>query len=326
MNLKVGWKLLKQAAEEWDKDKCPRLGAAISYYTLFSLAPTLVIAIAIAGFFFGPDAARGQIVNQLQDLVGVDGAKAIQAMLENAWKESDGLFATIVAVIVLLVGATGAFIELQDSLNSVWEVTPKPGRGIKGMLMNRLISFGVVIGVGFLLLVSLVVSAALAALSTYMSSWLPGIDWLWQIVNIIISFAVVTGLFAMIYKLLPDVELGWRDVGIAAAVTSILFAIGKFLIGLYLGNSTIGSSYGAAGSVVVLLVWIYYSAQIMLFGAELTEAYVKHKGRYIRPSSHAMALPGSYCHPDEQKKIAEDAVKSVNEAKGQEKVEEKMDA
>jgi membrane protein len=302
------WKLLKEAAKEWDKDKCPRLGAALSYYTFFSFAPVLVIAIAIAGFFFGAEAAQGQVVNQLRGLIGTDGAVAVQLLLENAWKNSDGgVVATIIAFVVLLVGATGAFIELQDSLNTVWQVTPKPGRGIKGFVKDRLTSFGVVVGVGFLLLVSLVISAALTALNTYLSSWISGVDWLWSIVDVIVSFFVVMLLFAMVYKILPDVELEWRDVWIGAAFTSLLFSIGKYLIGLYIGNSSIASSYGAAGSLVVLLVWVYYSAQIMLFGAELTEVYVKHKGRFIRPAPYAVALAGSYCDPQEQKRIIANA-------------------
>jgi membrane protein len=306
-------KLLKEAAKEWDKDKCPRLGAALSYYTFFSLAPILVIAIAIAGFFFGAEAARGQVVEQLRGLIGTDGAVSVQLLLENAWKDSNGgVIATIIAVVILLVGATGAFIELQDSLNTVWEVVPKPGRGIKGFLKDRLTSFGVVVGVGFLLLVSLVISAALAALNSYLSSWITGIDWVWSIVDVVISFVVVTLLFAMVYKILPDVELEWRDVWIASAFTSVLFSIGKYLIGLYIGNSSIASSYGAAGSLVAILVWVYYSAQIMLFGAELTEVYVKHKGRFIRPAPYAVALPGSYCAPQEEKRIVEETLKEAD--------------
>ncbi len=300
------WKLLKEAAKEWDKDKCPRLGAALSYYTFFSLAPILVIAIAIAGFFFGAEAARGQVVDQLRGLIGTDGSVAIQLLLENAWQHSEGgVFAAIIAFIVLIAGATGAFIELQDSLNTVWQVVPKPGRGIKGFLKNRLASFGVIVGVGFLLLVSLVVSAALSALNTYLSSRITGIDWVWSIVEIVISFGVVTVLFAMVYKILPDVELEWRDVWIASAFTSILFSIGKYLIGLYIGNSSIASSYGAAGSLVILLVWVYYSAQIMLFGAELTEVYVRHRGRFIRPAPYAVALPDSICAREEKNEIVE---------------------
>lgn len=300
------WKLLKKAAKEWRKDKCPRLGAALSYYTFFSFAPVLVIAIAIAGFFFGAEAARGEVVDQLRGLIGTDGAVAVQLLLENAWQDSnDGVIATVIASVVLFIGATGAFSELQDSLNTVWQVVPKPGRGIKGFLKDRLASFGVIVGVGFLLLVSLVVSAALSALNSYLASWVTGIDWFWSLVDIVISFLVVTLLFAMVYKILPDVELAWRDVWIAAAFTSVLFSIGKYIIGLYIGNSSIASSYGAAGSLVILLLWVYYSAQIMLYGAELTEVYVEHRGRVIRPAPYAVALPDSICARAERKEIAE---------------------
>jgi membrane protein len=208
MRVATVWKLLKEAAKEWDKDKCPRLGAALSYYTFFSFAPVLVIAIAIAGFFFGAEAARGQVVDQLRSLIGTDGAVAVQLIVENAWKESNGgVVATIIAFAIFLVGATGAFIELQDSLDTVWEVMLKPGRGLKGFLMTRLVSFGLIVGVGFLLLVSLVISAALAALNSYMSSWISGIDWVWQGVDIVVFFLFLFLLFSMVYNVLPEVKL-----------------------------------------------------------------------------------------------------------------------
>jgi membrane protein len=310
---KTIWELLKGAAVEWDKDKCPRLGAALSYYTLFSLAPVLVIAIAIAGMIFGDEAARGQIVGQIQGLVGSEGAKAIQAMLENADKPGDSILATVAGFVMLMIGATGAFVELQDSLNTVWEVMPKPGRGIMGLIKDRLLSFGVVLGVGFLLLVSLVLSAGLTAVSSYLGDALPGSTALWQIVNLILSFAVVAVLFAMMFKILPDVELDWEDVWVGAVVTSFLFTVGKYLIGLYLGNSSIASSYGAAGSVVVLLVWVYYTSQILLFGAEFTQVYAERFGVKIAPSKHAMSISTAYCDRETAKTIAKNVVEDVKE-------------
>ncbi|MDB5033275.1 MAG: ribonuclease [Chlorobi bacterium] len=308
MKLKNLWEMIKSTAVEWDKDKCPRLGAALSYYTLFSLAPVLVIAIAIAGMLFGDEAARGQIVEQLRGLVGVEGAKAVQTMLENARHPSDSIIATIIGFVTLLVGATGAFVELQDSLNTIWDVMAKPGRGIMGLLKDRLLSFGIVIGVGFLLLVSLVLSAALTALGTYLGNSFAGSALIWQGVNQVISFGVITLLFAMIYKILPDVELDWKDVWIGACVTSVLFTIGKFLIGLYLGNSSIASTYGAAGSVVVLLVWVYYTSQILLFGAEFTQVYAERFGTRIKPSKNAVAVREASCDREAAEEIAEKAV------------------
>ncbi|MBA3660060.1 MAG: YihY/virulence factor BrkB family protein [Gemmatimonadales bacterium] len=265
--------LFKDALSGWWNDNVPRLGAALAYYTLFSLAPILIVAIAIAGFFFGREAVRGEIVGQIQDLVGFESAKAVQSMLEGASKPSQGALATVIGGLTFFIGATGAFLELQGALDAIWRVKPKEGAGLRELLVQRLVSFGLVIGVGFLLLVSLVISAALAALNKYMGALVPGLTELWLGLNVLVSLGVVTLLFAMVYKFLPDVELGWRDVWMGALVTAGLFTIGKSLIGLYLGTSSLASSYGAAGSVVVLLIWVYYSAQIVLLGAEFTRVY-----------------------------------------------------
>ncbi len=318
MNLTTVWALLKESASEWDKDKCPRLGAAISYYTLFSLAPILIIAIAIAGLIFGQEAARGQIVVQMQELVGLEGAQAVQTMLENAYQSSDSVWATVVAIVMLMVGATGVFIELQDSLNTVWEVVPKPGRGIKGIVQDRMLSFGVVLGVGFLLLVSLILSAGLTAVYKYVLVNMPGSAILWQTVNFVVSFAIITFLFAMIYKLLPDVKLEWKHVWIGGAVTAGLFTIGKFLIGLYIGNSSTASAYGAAGSVVVLLVWVYYSAQIFLFGAEFTQVYARrHCKTKVVPQDNAISLEGVARDKASAMEIAKKVLQEKEEANKQ---------
>lgn len=314
MTLKVLWELLKESAAEWDKDKCPRLGAAISYYTLFSLAPILIIAITIAGVIFGHEAAQGEIVAQIEGLVGRSGAEAVQTMVQNAYQSSDSTLATIIGVITLVIGATGVFVELQDSLNTAWEVIPKPGRGIMGILKDRLFSFGVVLGVGFLLLVSLILSAALTAINTYILANVTGTAFLWQALNFIVSFAVVTFLFAMIYRILPDVKLEWKHVWVGGVVTAILFAIGKLIIGLYLGNSSVASAYGAAGSVVVLLVWVYYSAQIFLFGAEFTQVYARRFGKKVEPCDNAISIEGVARDKTAAREIAKDAIAAKEEA------------
>jgi membrane protein len=280
--------VLRRAIAGWWDDNVPHLGAALSYYTLFSLAPILIVAIAIAGLAFGAEAVRGEIVSQIDELVGREGGAAVQAMLRGASKPSSGIPATVIGVITFFIGATGAFLELQTALNIIWRVKPKnQASWFRSLLMQRLISFAMVVGVGFLLLTSLLVSAALAALYRYMGDTYTGVAVVWQALNVLVSLGVITLLFAMIYKVLPDVELAWSDVWIGGLVTAGLFTIGKSLIGLYLGTSGVSSTYGAAGSVVVLLVWVYYSSQIVLLGAEFTREYVKQFGKRPRPSKFA---------------------------------------
>ncbi len=285
------WWVLKKAFGGWWNDNVPRLGASLAYYTLFALAPILVIAIAVAGFFFGAQAVRGEIVTQIQALVGIQGAQAVQSMLEGASKPSASILATVIGLVTAFLGATGAFIELQTALNAIWRVKPRPGVSVKVFLLQRLVSFGLVIGVGFLLLVSLLVSAALAALNRYLGGAFPGLTVLWEASNVLVSLGVVTLLFAMVYKVLPDVQLRWRDVWIGALVTAGFFSVGKQIIGLYLGTSSIASSYGAAGSVVVLLVWVYYSAQVVLLGAEFTRFYVERFRGKPPPEKYATKDP-----------------------------------
>lgn len=282
--------LLKETFSEWSKDKASRLSAALAYYTVFSLAPLLIIVIAIAGAVFGEEAARGEIVGQIQGLVGRDGAEFIETAIENANKPATGRFASIISIVVLLFGASGVFAELQDALNTVWEVQAKPERGLINVIRNRFLSFTMVLGVGFLLLVSLVASAALAATVNFFGHLLPGLDFLWQLANLIFSFVVTTVLFGLIYKTLPDVKIGWSDVWIGAAITSVLFSIGRYVLGQYLGNSSFGSTYGAAGSLVVVLAWVYYAAQILFFGAEFTQVYARKYGSQIVPDKNAVAL------------------------------------
>lgn len=283
------WILLRRALAGWWSDNVPRLGASLSYYTLFALAPVLLVAIAIAGLAFGQEAVRGEVVGQIRGLVGEAGARAVQAMLEGVSKERETWTATAVGLLTLFIGATGAFLELQTALNAIWRVKPREGGGnwVKELVVQRLVSFGLVLGVGFLLLVSLLVSAALAALHRYMGVTFPGLGALWQAANVLVSVGVITVLFAMIYRILPDVDLAWRDVWLGAVVTAGLFSIGKYAIGLYLGTSGIASTYGAAGSVIVLLVWVYYSAQIILLGAEFTRAWVELDRGRPRPMRHA---------------------------------------
>ncbi|WP_298909662.1 YihY/virulence factor BrkB family protein [uncultured Nostoc sp.] len=290
MNLQAIWKLLQETFKEWSEDKASRLAAALAYYTIFSIAPLLIIVIAIAGVVFGEDAARGQIVGQIQGLVGKDGAQFIQTAIQNANKPQTGAMASIISVVVLLVGATGLFTELQDSLNTIWEVKAKPGRGVNNMIRLRFLSFAMVIGIGFLLLVSLVISTGLAAVVAYFGNILPGIDFLWRIVNFVLSFSITTALFGLIFKVLPDVKITWNDVFIGSVITSFLFSIGRFLLGQYLGNGSFGSTYGAAGSLVVLLAWVNYAAQILFFGAEFTQVYAKRYGSGITPTKDAIPL------------------------------------
>lgn len=271
-----GWGLLKQAARDWQKDNAARLGAALSYYTLFSVAPLLIVAIGVAGLAFGREAAQGQIVAELHGLVGEAGARAVQDMVEASRKPQAGVLATVVGVLTLLLGATGAFAELKSALNVVWDV-PEQAGGLKSLLLGRLWSFAMVLAVGFLLTVSLVVSAAIAAADGFFQ-WMGIPPAAVQLTNAGVSFLIITVLFALIFRFLPDTHIEWRDVWAGAVFTSALFSAGKAVIGLYLGRSGLASTFGAAGSVVVLVVWVYYAAQIFFFGAEMTQAYARQHG------------------------------------------------
>jgi membrane protein len=279
--------LFKATFSDWSEDKASRLAAALAYYAAVSLAPLLVILMTIAGLALGEEAARGRISAQIGNLVGGQSAQAVEDIIAHANRPSTGLLASVVAIITLLVGASGVFAALQDGLNTIWEVEPKPGRGIAGMIKDRFLSLTMVLGVGFLLLVSLVLSAVLSALGEFVGGWLPFPPFVLQALNFIISFAVVTLLFALIYKFLPDVKIAWNDVWLGAAITALLFTIGKFLIGLYLGRGSVGSAYGAAGSLIVILIWVYYSAQILFFGAEFTQVYADRFGSRITPDKDA---------------------------------------
>jgi membrane protein len=277
--MKRALRLLKEAFSGWNDDNAQRLGASLSYYTLFSLAPVLVIAIGLAGLVFGQKAAQGQIQAQLAGLVGEQSAQALEGMVNNSRQAKTGIVASLVAFVTLVLGATGVFVELKSALNDIWKVQPPPGAsGIRGFIRTRLISLAMVMAVGFLLIVSLVASAALAAAQGVLAGWLPGWDKLVWVLNELTSVAVISALFALLFKYLPDAPIAWKDVWVGAAITSILFTIGKTLIGLYLGKSSVASVYGAAGSVVIVVIWVYYAAQIFYFGAELTQAYAHRHG------------------------------------------------
>lgn len=287
IRIKSTFKLLKETFAEWQRDQVSLLAAALAYYTVFSITPLLVIAIAIAGAVFGQDAAQGEIVEQINNLVGEQGAQAIETALANANQPQLGSMASIISIIVLLVGASGVFAQLQQALNTVWNVQAKPNGGIWEFVRKRLLSFGMVLVIGFLLLVSLILSAILSGIGKLEINLLPGLTPLWQLLNFAISFGLISLLFALIYYYLPDVKIRWQDVWVGAVITALLFTFGKFLIGLYLGRGSLGSAYGAAGSLIVFLAWVFYSAQILLFGAEFTQVYARKYGKRIRPNSHA---------------------------------------
>ncbi len=271
--------LVKQAAQAWVDDYAPSMGAALAYYTVFSLAPLLLIVIAIAGMVFGADAARGEIFGQLRGLMGDEAARGVEALLASVNKPGQGVTATIVGVVMLMIGATTVFGELQDALDRIWRApTRRKSGGVWTLVRARLLSFGMIFGIAFLLMVSLVLSAAVAALGHWWDGMFEGWDTVAQAVNAGLSFALTTAVFAFIYKLMPSVKVEWRDVLLGAVVTSFLFTLGKTLIGLYIGKTGVASTFGAAGSIVIVLVWVYYSAQVFLMGAEFTWVYARTFG------------------------------------------------
>ena len=271
---KFFWPLIKTTINNWNDDNASSMGAALAFYTLFSIAPLLLVVLSITGFVFGLEAARGEIAGQLQNLMGEQSAMAVQALLQNVNKPEEGLIATVVGVLLLLVGATSVFGELQNSLNRIWRSPERPKvNGLFAILKERLLSIGMILGVGFILMVSLLFSAALSAIGEWYSPHFDEWVLLLNIFNVVLYFVVTTAMFALIYKLMPRVKIHWSEVWLGAIITAILFAMGKFLIGLYIGKSAITSGFGAAGSLVALLIWVYYSAQIFLLGAEFTWTY-----------------------------------------------------
>jgi len=289
--LKAGWELLKLTFEEWTNDNAFELSAALAFYTIFSIAPVLLIAVGVASFFLTPDTATDRIVGEMEQMIGAQGANAVRQVIESSRGFGKGIWAMSVGIVTLVMGATAVFGELQSALNEIWDVKAKPDRGvIMSFMVDRIRSFSIAIGVGFLLLVTLVISALISGLQNYLNNWLPGIPWVWQMANAVSSFFVVAILFAMIYKFLPDVVISWRNVWIGAAVTALLFTAGKYAIGIYLGRTATASAFGAAGSLVVLLFWVYYSALISFFGAEFTQVYARRYGPGIQPQEHAVRV------------------------------------
>lgn len=288
--MKTFWSLLKTTYNSWSAHKAPRMGAALAYYTTLSLAPLVVIVVGLVGLVVEHDSARAQIVAQFSTLMGQEGSAMVETILTHSAAQKAGLWTAIAGFVLLLLGASGVFGELQDSLNEIWEVPPRAGHW-RALLRSRLLSFAMVFALGFLVLVSLAASAGTAAAGTYAKAWVPGFDALWEWVNSVVSLAVVTIMFAGLFRFLPDVKIAWRDVWTGAAITAVLFVLGKFLLGLYIGRSAIGSAYGAAGSLVVVLLWVYYSAQIFFFGAEFTRSVAQWRGSH-RPASDPATIQG----------------------------------
>ncbi len=282
--------LAKAVFKDWGEDKVPRLSAALAYYTIFSLGPLLLIATVIAGQFFSREGVKAQVVETVGSLVGSGGADAISKAIETAAKPGAGIIASIIGVVTLLFAASGVFGQLKDALNTIWEVKPKPGMGFMQIVRERFLSFTMVLGTGFLLLVSLVVSAVLSALGKFLSGTLPGGALLWNTVNYAVTLGIITLMFALLFKYVPDIKIGWKDVWVGAIITALLFVIGQLLLGLYLGSGSLGTSYGAGGSVIVILVWIYYSAIIFFTGAEITQAYARSLGTHVKPDENAVRL------------------------------------
>jgi len=283
------WFLLKKSTEEFISDSDLKLGASLSFYTIFSLAPLLVIIISICGVFFGAEAVRGEIYGQISYLVGKETALQIQEMIKNAALSNDSTLATTIGVVTLIIGASGVFGEIQDSINRIWGIKAKPNRGLKMLIRNRIISFSMIVTLGFLFLVSLIVNAVADLLNTKLQQIFPEISvYLFYIFNLAILFMLITWLFAIIFKTLPDGHVAWKDALIGSTFTALLFMLGKSAIGFYLGNSKVASMYGAAGSLIVILLWVYYSALILYFGAEFTKVYAYTYGSKITPNNYAV--------------------------------------
>ncbi len=290
--------ILRETFREWNDDKVPRLGAALAFYSMLSVGPLLLIVMSMAGLAFGRDAVSGYVFAEIRRLVGDVGAQAIQTIIANSRNQSAGVLATAIGFLTLIVSATGFFAQLQDALNTIWNVEGAARGDWLSFLKKRVLSFTMILGIGFLLLMALVVSAGISAVAHMFAGSAPAV--LLHLLNLAVSFIVITLLFAMIFKVLPDVDIRWRDVGIGSGITALLFSIGKFFIGLYLGRSAFSSTYGAAGSLIVVLVWIYYSTQIFFIGAEFTQVYARYmgeqiivkKGRRKAAATHAVAAAG----------------------------------
>ena len=289
--LKEIGKVVIQSFKGFAEDKIPKYSASLAYTTVFSFGPLLIVIIFLCSLFFGQEATQGKIYSQMQQFVGQDAALQLQTIIKNASLEGKGTVAAVIGIITLLFGATAVFAEIQDSINTIWGLKTKPKKGLWKMVRNRFLSFSVVVSLGFLLLVSLAISTIIEGLSEKLKASFPDVTVvIFYILDLLISFVVITALFAVIFKVLPDAKTKWKDILPGALASGILFMIGKFVISFYIGKSNVGSTYGAAGSLVVLLLWVYYSAMILYLGAEFAKAWSSHKGSSIQPNDYAVAL------------------------------------
>ncbi len=295
------WQLLKQSFNGFVEDKLTKLSGSLAYCTIFSLGPLMIVVIFLSSIFFGQEAVQGKIYHQLEEFVGHNNALQLQEVIKNAAISKEGTVAAIIGFATLLFGATTVFAEIQDSINTIWGIKPKPKRGFLKILINRVLSFSVIVSLGFLLVVSLIITSLIDALSNHLQQRFPDITVvLFYIVNQLVTFLVVTAIFAVVFRVLPDARIKWKDVRAGAMVTALLFMLGKFIISFYISKAAVGSAYGTAGSLVVLLVWAYYSSLILYFGAEFTKAYAMKYGSPIYPNSYAVTI--KHVEVDEGKK------------------------
>jgi len=285
--LKTFWKLTRETVKQWENDNARRISAALAYYSVFSLAPLLLIAVTVAGIVFGEQAAQGAIEAKLRGSIGQDSASAVEEMVESARNTGGSGSVAIFGVGLLIFSATGVFAQLKEAMNSVWGIKEYPGNGIRSFFTSRFLSLSMVMAIGFLLIVSLVVSTALAAMGDWLGAVLPVHPAIWQLISFVAALAIITFLFALIFKILPDAEIQWRDVWTGAFLTALLFSLGKFLLALYLGREGAASAPGAAGALILILSWVFYTSNILLLGAEFTQVWAKHKGRDILPTDRA---------------------------------------
>lgn len=299
--MKKAWKILKETVQKFIKDEPMSYGASIAFYTIFSLPAVLIIITVVAGYAFGQEAVTGELYDQIKNLVGPQSANEIQKIIQNASLSESGMVATVIGIATLTFSATTVFISIQNALNSIWGVKAKPQKGWLKLIINRVLSFTLVVTLGFLLLVSLLLEAGLQIFGEFLASILTGVTYyIMRLINYSISLVVITCVFAMVFRVLPDARVKWKDVWMGAFVTTLLFTLGKYLISLYLGTSNIDSTYGAAGSLVLVLVWVYYSSLILLLGAEFTQVYSRNLGRRIQPSSHAVRVQVVEIDPDDK--------------------------
>lgn len=287
------WTILSETIRNWDEDNVSRLAAALSCYALLSIAPLGIVSVAVVGLAFGQDAARGHVAAEIGSVVGTEAARAIEIAVANSGKDGTGIWSAALGIVILILGASGVFVELQSAMNVIWKVAPKPGHGVLTFIRQRMLSFAMVLTVAFLLFVSLIVNAALAVVGKFFSGYLPLGESIWQIMYTAISLAITTCLFALLFRELPDIEVAWQNVWPGAFVTALLFTFGKLLLALYIGKASVTSTFGAAGSLVALVIWVYYSSQIVFLGAELTEVYSRRVGTGFRPTRRAVSVPRS---------------------------------